>query len=253
MYYRFAITLILLWMSPAYATPNLCPSLTSNQAVPDILGIATHLQSGENLYCEYHFVSDDKKTVVDYIDFNQQLIARKYLDYSLGEKTPLVKQQDFRHGELRAVTLTQGDDAQQSQLTIQYRKANTDETSTSQLAFSDSLVIDAGFDAAVRQQWNALVNGEAIQVDFVSPVHLKSFKLSIVQSQSRKCKQQLSGNDQGLCFLIRPANALARLFVKPLVLIYDQSSQRLLSYTGSVNITSLEGASKRARIEYHYN
>lgn len=247
---RFNITGILLFgllSHAAFATTYPCPDNNTDQTIASVIGAAVSIDSGSLLYCEYHYLtSNGNKTLVEYRDIDNQVFARKTLDFSSSLLSPGVIQTDLRHNELRAVESIGAE-----QLKVSYRKANTDKLKEKVLAYSSATVVDAGFDKAIQQSWGRLSTGEKIVVDFVSPVHLTSIKLSIKLSKGRLC-QKYNNSSDALCFLVRPNNAFAKLFVKPLVLVYQQKTQRLLTFSGSVNVTDAEGSSLKAVIRYAY-
>jgi len=145
----------------------------------DSIGLARDVKTQEPLYCEYHFsVKGSTKAMVEYRDLSAALIAEKKLDYASGQLSPSVIQNDFRNGELRAVSkqMTNGQ-SEQVMLDIQYRSPNSQDLKESRINVSPeqsstnssesnvegaprSLVIDAGFDYAVRNNWEALYEGK---------------------------------------------------------------------------------------------
>jgi hypothetical protein len=234
---------------PSFSMVNKCLSPSFSADVVDVVGLAVSQKTGEPLYCEYHYKnSQDSKTLVEYRDLNNQIIARKELDFSSSLLSPSVVQNDLRHNELRSVTAA-GDD---NKLKVSYRKANAEALEKTVIDYSDTTVVDAGFDMAVRQSWDELVSGKKIKIDFVSPVHLTSIKLSIKSSKGRLCSEYNENETDQICFLVRPNNAVASLFVKPLVLVYQRNNQRLLTFSGSVNVTDDNGSSLKAVINYSY-
>lgn len=238
-----------LLMSTGTFGSDACKIDDQQASAVSVIGTARSLDSGIPLYCEYHFGKPEKnRVVVEYRDLNNTLIARKKLDYSANSLKPSVIQEDFRHRELRQVE--PGNSPQT--LDVAYREANTDVIQQTKIASSKATVVDAGFDQAVRRYWDRLMRDEEISVDFVSPAHLRSFDLTIRKSDREPCKQQNYREEQQVCLLIGPGNRLIGLFVKPLVLIYDKSSKRLDSFSGSVNITSADGKTLRATVSYLY-
>jgi hypothetical protein len=227
--------------------------------------------SGDNkalIYCEYHYApANSVKIIVDYRYPDGELIARKRLNYSSGLLSPDVLQEDFRTGELREVALLT-DKESDTPLAVGYRKTLQSDMQTVNMAAPVSLVVDAGFNQAVRKYWNVLLGGETTKVNFVSPVHLRTIGLSITAkaisdnsivdtsiatNNTEQCLGESYHTDKHVCFLIRPSSGLLSLFVEPLGLIYERASQRLLSYEGTVNINSEKGSSLKAIIRYVYD
>lgn len=235
-----------------------CPDIASSDdnlsASATIIGSATDPDNKALLYCEYYYPKNPNGTqfLVEYRNPDQILIAQKQLSYKDSLLQPQVIQEDFRHGEKRQVLLSR-DDLGNSNAEVQYKKPDADATEKADFRVSDALVVDAGFDEAVRQNWEALASGKTINMDFLSPVHLRTFNLSIAQTTNEKYRIKREGYSNNVTsFLIRPSNSFISLFAKPLLLSYDASSRRLLSYNGNVNITDEKGATMEATIQYYY-
>lgn len=243
---------------PAYSLSPQCPDITSSKGISSsktlagIVGLATDPDSQQPLYCEYHYLSveENNQVLVEYRDLEQNLIASKQLRYSDNLLQPEVLQQDFRHGERREISF--GQDPAQGEIEVVYLKPKSDQPKQVNLILGDNLVIDAGFDAAIRSQWRQLLAGEIIAMDFLSPVHLRTFNLSVRFVDAEDCSVRLAKPDDELCFMIRPTNAFMNLIAKPLWLVYEKATQRLLTYEGSVNLTTLEGDTLEANIRYYY-
>lgn len=238
-------------------TPE-CPKLDHSKTSPaQFIGLASDPVSNAPIYCEYYYPEDNGgRLLVEYRDLEQSLIATKELNYKNNRLQPNVLQQDLRHGELRQVSsianfpkvLDEG-----IRLQIQYQKANSEKIKQAELLISDSLVIDAGFDEAIRRYWSRLLAGESIKMDFLSPVHLKTFNLSIAVTEDKK--YLISGKERNdtISFVIRPTNSLIKLFAAPILLSYDANEKRLLAYSGNVNITDIKGKTIQATIRYYYS
>ncbi|MFT6791738.1 MAG: hypothetical protein ACJA04_000950 [Cellvibrionaceae bacterium] len=234
----------------SFSAQGSCP-LVDSQVNPAIIGRAISLDDGKPLYCEYHFYQfTNDKTLVEYRDLNGQLFAQKQLDFSVHPLKPDVMQEDFRHGELRRVERSKN--TANPSVLVSLREANTNQIKEVEILIEDRLIVDAGFDAAIRQWWNLLLSGEQVKVNFLSPIHMRTFNLMIEESEGNRCAEAMDDENRQVCFLISPSNRLIGLFVKPLVLVYERAGKRLSSYQGSVNITSLEGESLKAKIFYSY-
>lgn len=242
-----------------------CPQyqLSANRA--DIIGMVRDVDSGDLLYCEYHIFDKSgntqlstKKTNVEYRAFDQTLIATKSVDYSPGLIRPNVVQNDLRHNELRSsLDLSPKLDSQitnsaENLVNVNYRKPNSEEIESITIELDDMLVIDAGFDEAVKEYWYTLTRGEKLIINFLSPLHLRTIKLTVKQSNADNCYKEAYDRETQACFLIRPSNMVLNLFVKPLSLTYDLESRRLLRFKGDVNITNAQGDTQNAIIKYYY-
>ena len=243
-----------------------CPQYQYPVNQADIIGMVRDVDSGELLYCEYHVFdkSEDsqqanKKTNVEYRALDQTLIATKSVDYSPGLVRPNVVQNDLRHNELRS-SLDSSLNSEiittayekESAINVSYRKPNSEEIASITIDSEDMLVIDAGFDEAVKEYWYTLTRGEKLIINFLSPLHLRTIKLTVKQSNTDNCYKEVYDRETQACFLIRPANMVLNLFVKPLSLTYDLVSKRLLRFKGDVNITDAQGDTQNAIIKYYY-
>jgi hypothetical protein len=239
-----------------------CPQYQHPFNQADIIGMVRAVDSGELLYCEYHTFDKNensqqanKKTNVEYRAYDKTLIATKSVDYSPGLLRPNVVQNDLRHSELRSsldneIVTTAYE--KKSAISVSYRKPNSEEITSITIEPENMLVIDAGFDEAVKEYWYTLTRGEKLTIKFLSPVHLRTIKLTVIQSNSANCYKEPYDRETQACFLIRPANMVLNLFVKPLSLTYDLASKRLLRFKGDVNITDAQGDTQNAIISYYY-
>jgi len=235
----------------------------------DVIGLARDAKTQEPLYCEYHFsLKGSTKVVVEYRDLSVMLMAEKKLDYASGQLSPSVIQNDFRNGELRAASkqVISGQ-PEQVVVDVEYRPPNSNDLKESRINLSSgkipagdvvneprSLVIDAGFDYAVRNNWNTLYEGKAAKFSFVSPLHGQAFNLSIRRSNRKTCSQKVYDKNTEVCYLVKPSSAIISWFVKPIELVYEISSKQLRVFAGEVNITNADGKTQRAVIEYtHFN
>lgn len=272
-------------LSSSIFTAVLIPSAAANNAVlefcpqyqlpvkkADIIGVVRDRKNSEFLYCEYHVFEKmagsnemTKKTNVEYRAPDQTLIATKSIDYSPSLVRPNVVQKDLRNNELRSTlnstvndsvnnsndnSITNGD--KNLAVKVSYREPNSEEVKSAVIDLKDTLVIDAGFDEAVKQYWYTLTRGEKLIIDFLSPVHLRTFKLTVKQSNKDSCYKESYDKKTQACFLIRPSNMVLNLFVKPLALIYDLEAKRLLRFKGDVNVTNAQGDTQNAVIQYYY-
>jgi hypothetical protein len=243
-----------------------CPQYQHPVNPADIIGMVRDVENGELLYCEYHVFDKNedsqqvnKKTNVEYRALDQTLIATKSVDYSPGLVRPNVVQNDLRHNELRS-SLDSSLNSEiittayekKSAINVSYRKPNSDEIASITIELEEMLVIDAGFDEAVKEYWYTLTRGEKLIINFLSPLHLRTIKLTVKQSNTNNCYQEAYDRETQACFLIRPANMVLNLFVKPLSLTYDLASKRLLRFKGDVNITDAQGDTQNAIIKYYY-
>lgn len=194
------------------------PSLGAQlpDAEPDVIGEARDQQTGTTLYREQYYCSADGLACsVFYIRPNEELIASKEIDYSPNPRAPALTFRDFRLD--REIRIDQSD--------------------------SDA-VVDAGFDNFVRLQWRDLSNGEDVKFPFRIVDREKPIKMRA--SREDRCE---SGK---LCLEIRLDSWLLGNLVDPILLTYDENSQRLLRFQGISNLKSDAGRSQKVDIRYRY-
>jgi hypothetical protein len=207
-------------------------------------GEAYDMDSGELLYRETHCVSsDESEREVFYSDGDGKLLARKLVDYRSGATTPSFEQQNFYSSELIRVAL------REDELTMVIVDADSLEARSEvslQTGNDLPVVIDAGFDAFVRQHWDSLVAGEQHQFQFPfadreSLVELRIGRLG--------CSYD-SNSDQ--CFRLDLANWFLRMLVAPIELGYDSDNRRLMRYRGLSNIGDVNGNGLVVDLRYDY-
>ena len=185
-------------------------------APPDVVGEARDPESGELLYYEHYYCTDDQlKCSVFYLRPDDQLIASKRIDYQPSKKAPALSFRDFRLD--RQVTID---------------RVDTD------------AVVDAGFDNFVRLQWQDLSEGEEVRFPFRmvgrdDPIDMRA-------SRAGPC------SDDKLCLKIRLDSWLLGSFVDPIQLTYDRDSQRLMRFRGISNLKNDQGRSQKVEIQYRY-
>ena len=118
---------------------------------------------------------------------------------------------------------------------------------------SSSLVIDAGFDNFVFENWQDLILGEQKEIEFL---HVPGNRLFPLVIKMETDNADIETSDELALFKITTKNKLFRLFSKPIYLAYNKQSKQLDYYSGPTNlrgkISGLE-KSKQIAIKYRYN
>ncbi len=209
------------------------------------IGMAYDLQSDELMYRETHCLSTDgSEREVTYQDAKDNLIAHKRVDYRSGSTTPSFVQHNYYSQESIEVSLQQGS------VRMSVIDSDTRVVSKSALAEPSAnlpVVIDAGFDEFVRQQWDRLLAGESLEFQFPLADRTSLVELRI---QSRACSYATQ-SDQ--CFRLDLASWLLRLAVKPIELGYDAESRQLTRFRGLSNIGDRNGKGMVVDIRYRYD
>lgn len=259
--------LLLLLLSPLAIADDSCPYRQGAA----IIGVATDSKTNDFLYCEYHFLKDRQSAAinavtsldnvvfseVEYRNNKQELIAQKKADFSKNRLVPVVEQIDFRHNE--KVSIQQQADnvsnAEQVVLKVRYQEPNTDSMKEIEVGLGENTIADAGFDNAIRVYWDDVLSNDKVILDFVAPPQQTTLALSVKQQSLKRC-QKLSSvvytEEEHLCIKVKAANIILNWLVKPIYLVYERASKRLLIFSGHVNVTDSNGEGQDATIEYRY-
>jgi len=208
------------------------------------VGEAFAINSEELLYRETHCQSDDKLThKVLYKNADGESIAHKSIDYGNGFSMPSFKQTNFQTSEETEVIVDK------NQVTLSFISANREQKQKTfeKNAFSDlPMVIDAGFDAFIRENWDSLVAGDKLYFQF--PLVTRSVVIRLRASAS-SCSFE-SSNSQ--CFKLEMSNWLYRMLADPIELGYDRDQKQLIRYRGLSNIENVSGVGLDVDIRYSY-
>lgn len=228
----------------AAALALLAQGLGASGNVGQTIGEAYDLDSDELLYRETHCVNPDKNArEVIYRSNDGRLIARKLLDYSSGLTTPSFVQHNFYSSERVEVELNRGN------LTMSVHEiGNPGSKKEKSTKPGDKLpvVIDAGFDEFVRNNWDSLVEGEKKKFLFALVARSSLVELRI---RPAACAYE-TGTDQ--CFKLELSNWLLRMIAAPIELGYDVETRQLTRYRGLSNIGDENGDGLMVDIQYSY-
>lgn len=223
-----------------------------------IEGEALNPKSGAVVYREFHFC--DKQSIscqVKYEDSNGTPIIEKELDFSSNAIAPDFEQLDLRTGRFIA-SEQQGDytlfSVSQSRLVETYVEGQIvkpDDAKNRTLLTPSQLVIDAGFDNFIRQQWDGLVTGDKTEFEFALPSRGTAIPMQIKPSSDVQC-QRLTAGQNARCFQLQPKSALFRVFLKPIQLAYDKESRKLLAFKGLSSIKDSSDNAQVVLIRYRY-
>jgi hypothetical protein len=209
-----------------------------------VIGQAYDLASDQPLYRETHCVSGDGKIrEVIYHNTEDTLIAHKTLRYETGLTTPSIVQRNNHTGDSVAVELRRGEVL----MTRTERDAAQPKVVTRKPVAGLPVVIDAGFDAFVKDNWKSLLAGESIRFQFPFAAHESLVELEI---SSASCTYA-TRTDQ--CFSVQPGNWFLNMLSAPIELGYDATLRRLARFRGISNISDGEDGGLTVDIRYNYN
>jgi hypothetical protein len=226
---------------------TLWPLAVSEHCAPDpstlMVGVARNA-AGAFLYCEHVSQANETSLQLRYTQ-KEKLFAEKKLDFSHNPFMPSVLQTDFRFGELRKAEVSA------PSVKLSYQPNAHKKISTSNIATAKVDVVDAGFDNFIRANWGELTSGKILAVNFASIAHLKTLPLRISAKPLAACLNQSTHSTAAFCFLVEVDNALLRLLLGNIKLVYDQQ-QRLVHFNGVVNIADNQESTQAATITYYY-
>jgi hypothetical protein len=210
----------------------------------ETVGQAYDIATAQPLYSETHCVSDDAAVrEVIYRDRDEALIAFKELSYETGPTTPAFVQHNINTQDSVAVEMRQGE--------IIMTFAESDLRSPRVVAKTPGagvpLVVDAGFDAFVKDNWESLLAGERKRFQFPFAARETVVELQIA---SASCTYE-SETDQ--CFTLELGNWFFKMLAAPIELGYDSELRRLSRFRGVSNITDADGGGMVVDIRYRYS
>ena len=220
----------------------LCSSFSvADTSFSKIVGSAYSVETGTLLYRETHQKISDDVYKVEYSEPDGRVFANKTIDLSKSQITPSFSQLNERNGE--KIDVTQTDD----QLQISYQENSAAKVEKESVKLAAGMVVDAGFDAFVKQYWDTLVTGKEMDVEYLVPSKQATFSFRFSQITC------VDGTEEGaMCFALTPVSWFVRLAVDPIVVAYDPADKRLLRFTGRANICDAQGKYQTVDIQYHY-
>lgn len=207
-------------------------------ASADFIGYAYDLDTQEFLYTEHHSDPTQSKHLVLYKEADGSVFATKNIDYQHSDYAPDVVQDNKRNGEQISIN-NDGND-----VIIRYKEDDTSSVKQDAIDYSASLIIDAGFDHFITQNWEVLITGKAMKVDYVIPSLLDYYELTL---EKEIC--EINGH---YCFSITASSFFISLFSSQLKLTYSKKAT-LLTFQGRSNICDSEGNYQDVTIFYQYD
>jgi hypothetical protein len=233
--------------APAFAACLLFAAATAQGETRFFLGRAYDPDSGRHLYTEQHRVRLDERggyisSSVTYVDPRGEPIAVKEVDFAGDQAAPSFRFRDLRTDSLLRV------DSGGPVLSVSYRHGGREREADLDTDGKAEIVIDAGFDRFIQQEWEALLQGLARPFLFLHAPRARFMQFEVVKT---------GGTGETVEFQIRPAGFILGMLVDPIRVTYAVEGRRLLRYRGVTNIAREADGRVRddhyvARIEYEY-
>jgi hypothetical protein len=212
-----------------------------NSSFLKIVGSAYSLETGALLYRETHQLLDNDLHEVEYSEPDGRVFAHKTLDFSQSRITPSFSQRNERNGE--SIDVKQLN----SRLQINYLENRTAQPEEDSIPLVAGMVVDAGFDAFVKQYWDTLDAGKQMDIEYLVPSKQTTFSFRVAKVAC------LAGTQaDAVCFALSPVSWLVKMAVDPIVVAYDSTKKTLLRFTGRANICDEQGKYQSVDIQYHY-
>ncbi len=211
-----------------------------------VSGAAYNLKSGKLVYRELISHLDDASQVhVNYARPNGTIFARKTLNYNTEVFQPGLEFNDDRDDETVQAAFDGG------RLILTHRVKGDSQTKT--LYDTAKLIIDAGTDAYIQQQWDKITAGKKVEFDVADARHLGVEKFVIKEIGAGDSPLAYKGAGANWkYFKVDTANKLSSIFTEPIHYAYDPDGKYLMRYQGRANIDSDTGEAWDVRIEYEY-
>lgn len=211
-----------------------------------VSGTAYNLKTGKLAYRELFTRLDDNNEVhVNYARPSGVIFARKTLNYTTEVFQPGVEILDDRDDEHLVASFDAG------RLLLTHSRKGDSQTKT--LYDTARLVIDAGVDAFIQQQWERLVAGKKVEFDVADPRNMGTEKFVLKEIEASTSPLAYKGAMPGWkYFRVDTANKLSSIFDEPMYYAYDPEGKYLMRYQGRANIDDDKGEPWSVRIEYEY-
>lgn len=167
-----------------------------------------------------------------------EIFAEKKIVYADEPTAPLFQLVDTRFPFREGATPGSG--------TVELFSGEADAIERRRIDLPEQPVIDAGFHALIRREFDRLLAGERVVFDFAVPAEQR-----FVRFQLEKTGETTFRGRPAVELRMRPANPLLRLLVDPIRVVYGRD-RRLLEFRGISDILDDDGERVRARIVFDY-
>jgi len=193
------------------------------------------------LYRERHWTryegSRASERLVLYLCPDGTPFGRKRVDYRLSAQAPTFDFTDVRSGYREGLRRSAGS------ALVWFRETGAAERSA--MINVSRLVVDAGFDPFIRNNWQALVADKTVTLSFAVPARLKSLDFKL-----RRVAQTSVAGESAQVFRLSLGGWLG-LIAPAIDVAYSQKSQRLLRFEGMSNLRDDAGRKQLvARIDF---
>ncbi|MBM9576709.1 hypothetical protein JWG45_06020 [Leptospira sp. 201903070] len=225
---------------------NLSVSIFGETKKMHFFGTATDLESGKILYYDHHEEiwenGNHSYSRIQYKNPQGKVFAKKKIQFSKNPSIPDFQLDDLRDGYLEGGTFLKSGSAK-----LFARRNSEKPLEEKTISFSEPASMDGGFDYFVKNNWESLIDGKTIRFRFLVPVERDTFAFSVFKTKTGEYKGK-----PALFLRMKIDNALFSVFVKPIDMVYDIESRRIMEYKGTSNINDEKGKSLNVKIVYDF-
>lgn len=218
------------------ATVSIASPTTLEARVSHSVGVARDNSSGEISYIEQHQYLLDGAHLVTYFDPVGNVMTKRSITYPSLPQHPEIEEIDFKR-KVKLNMYAVND-------ILHTRRSLGDEVEYFELPLDSTTIVDAGFDAFVRSNWENFQVGKPQTYKFAIAGQERLLRVSVAR--------QPDDGDLAL-FVINPKNFFIGLLLPEIQLWYDRN-RRLSRYNGLTNLDLPDGSSRNVAIEFtHYD
>lgn len=220
----------------------LCGSALADASYERHVGLAMGYTDGRRLYDEEHLLkmqgADVLERVVLYRCPDGEPFARKHMRTGAAPLQPTFEMQDARLGYV------EGFQAIEQGWEVYFQRAADRPRDSERLEVPAEGVVDAGFDAFVRQRWEALLSGKKLKIAFLVPS-----RLDFLDFKVQHLRAETEAGEPAQVFRLALSGMLG-WFVDGIDVWYADADRRLLRFDGLSNVRAPDGANYTARIRF---
>ncbi|PJZ77944.1 hypothetical protein [Leptospira neocaledonica] len=221
-----------------------CPLGSNDLGKIRFSGTATDLETGNLLYKDFHEETWENgkhvSSIIIYKDPEGKIFAKKKINFLKNRTLPEFQLEDYRDGYLEGGVLQIGNSVKL------YTRRKFEEIIQEKVIEAGNLsALDGGFDYFVIDHWEELISGKKINFHFLVPSERDKFLFYVEKSKEGDYKGK-----PALFLKLKISSAILSMFVKPIDLVYDMESKRIMEYRGTSNINNENGKSYKVKIVY---
>ncbi len=207
------------------------------------VGSAVDLKSGKLIYTEEHEAIYENnvnvRSVITYRDEKKNVIGKKEITFDGTSSLASFRREDFRFGTIEsAEPVSNG-------IKLSNKIDATAVIQEEIVSIPKPLAIDAGLNNLVRNNWDELSRGGKVTFNLGVPSQLDYYQFRLVNVRD----EMLSGRKTRVV-RFESDHWFIRLFVDPVIVWYDDETQRAVRYEGISNLYNAQGKSYVVRVTF---